>query len=71
MFKNLYSFLESDSELSEILADKSFNSISNFIEKLKDFAFYDDLKNELQKNGIDLEEKLSGQGIWSNSGIFT
>lgn len=59
MFKNLFNFLESDSELSEILADKSFNSISNFIEKLKDFAFYDDLKNELQKNGIDLEEKLS------------
>jgi hypothetical protein len=60
MFQNLYSFLDnakSSESIAELMkADKSFNSVCNFITRLKDFAFYDDLKSTLSLNGFELKK---------------
>ena len=61
MFKNLFNFLERESTSSEFFEDKSFNSVNNFIHRIKDFAFYEDLKEALLMDGFDLEEKLSSK----------
>jgi len=63
MFQNLYSFLDqpnnAESEARLLQKDKSFNSVYNFISRIKDFAFYEDLVSTLSKNGFDLLEKLT------------
>ena len=60
MFKDLFSFLESytgsKEEIVQIMADKSFNSINNFIKSLSNFAFYSDLVNVFEKNGTSIDE---------------
>jgi len=62
MFKSLFSFLEdfdnSEKAFKEFIADKSFNSVFNFINSIKDFAFFKDLKYKMQEDDLDLEDKL-------------
>lgn len=65
MFQTLFNFLEkaaNPEKLKEELAnDRSFNSVYNFISRIKDFAFYNDLQKVLLKNGDNLEEKLANK----------
>ena len=65
MFQNLYSFLDiakSSESVTEFLKkDRSFNSVYNFIERIKEFAFYEDLKIVLQENNLNLEDLLKRQ----------
>jgi hypothetical protein len=65
MFKGLFSFLEdfsrSNGDINRLLEDKSFNSISYFIESLSNFAFYQDLIKVLDKNGTSIEEILQNE----------
>lgn len=61
MFKNLFGFIE---EGSSEPANDGFHSIGNFFEHIKDFAFYEDLKSIMAKDGIDIEEKL-GKGEYA------
>ncbi len=64
MFKVLFEFMESfqgtDAEIEQYEADKSFNSPYHFFSNLHHFAFYNDLKNALAKDGFSLE-KLTEQ----------
>ncbi|MCF0071805.1 DUF4301 family protein [Dyadobacter sp. CY261] len=46
MFKSLFSFLQED---------KKDKSVDEFFTKLKDFAFYEDLKTSLAADGYDIE----------------
>lgn len=46
MFKSLFGFLQED---------KKDKSVDEFFTKLKDFAFYEDLKTSLAGDGIDIE----------------
>ncbi len=55
MFKNLFGFIE---EGRSEPANDGFHSVGNFFEHIKDFAFYEDLKGIMKKEGIDIEEKL-------------
>ena len=65
MFKSLFSFLENFDNTKEAYKkfdfDKSFNSVYNFIEKIRNFAFYNDLKTKMQDDNIDIEEKLQNK----------
>jgi hypothetical protein len=57
MFKNLYEFLENFKNNREnIFDDKSFNSVWNFFENIKNFAFYDDLEKALSSNKYSITE---------------
>ena len=60
MFKALYEFLESyrSSKDLETFEDKSFNSVYNFLVNIRKFAFYEDLKETLGKNGHNIDELL-------------
>ncbi|MBN2174564.1 MAG: DUF4301 family protein [Bacteroidales bacterium] len=58
MFKTLFNFLESPEFDPN---DKSFNSVAHFIERLEDFAFFEDLKQIMSEAGIDLNEKLNNK----------
>jgi hypothetical protein len=57
MFKHLFEFMESyrgtKEDVEKFMADRSFNSVWYFIENLKSFAFFEDLKNALSKDGLD------------------
>ncbi len=63
MFKHLFEFVanyqNTEDDYQEFLKDKSFNSIFNFISRIKDFAFYDDLKLKMKDNGIDIEKCIN------------
>lgn len=62
MFKHLFEFMESykgtAEELEKFNADKSFNSVWYFINHIRKFAFYDDLKAAVEKDGFDINELL-------------
>lgn len=62
MFKALFEFIDKAKDSSnpdEILEkDKSFNSAWNFFKNLKKFAFYNDLKNIMEENHVNLETKI-------------
>ncbi|RLD50352.1 MAG: DUF4301 domain-containing protein [Bacteroidetes bacterium] len=61
MFKELFSFLETytvSQDISEFKADRGFNSIYNFIERITEFAFYPELVELLEKNGVSIEGSL-------------
>ena len=58
MFKNLFGFLE---ESGSGLSNDRFHSVGNFFEHIKDFAFYEDLKDVMGKDGIDIEEKIGNK----------
>ncbi|CAN5244987.1 DUF4301 family protein [soil metagenome] len=61
MFKDLFSFLQSeDSDLNNEDLSKN-KTVAKFFERLKDFAFYDDLKKVMKENNIDLEESLKNK----------
>lgn len=64
MFKNLFTFREKfsgfqnqDKTLFE--ADKSFNSVYNFINNIRKFAFFDELAAALKKDDYDIDTELS------------
>ena len=63
MFKHLFEFVanyhNTEDDYQELLKDKSFNSVFNFISRIKDFAFYDDLKLKMKNDGIDIEKCLN------------
>jgi predicted HAD superfamily phosphohydrolase YqeG len=52
MFKDLFSFLESDGDISQN------NFVSKFITHLEKFAFYADLDAEMRKSGSSINEAL-------------
>lgn len=61
MFKHLfeaYELLKSESSIANILEDKGFNSVWNFFDNLKNFAFYPALKEVMSKAQLDLDELL-------------
>ena len=62
MFKELYGFLEtytmSGDDIDKFEEDRGFNSIYNFIDRLTEFAFYTELVDLLQKDGISIEDSL-------------
>lgn len=62
MFKRLFEFLESYKETkenkAEFLKDQSFDSVFNFIKRIRDFAFYEDLKSALLNDGFQIEELI-------------
>ena len=51
MFKNLFTFAEKYDGTDKLFEDKTFNSVFNFFDHIKEFAFYEDL-NKI----IDIEE---------------
>ncbi len=55
MFKNLFGFLE---EGESSAASGGFHSVGNFFESIEDFAFYEDLKVIMEKEGLDIEKNL-------------
>ena len=63
MFKNLFEFMESytgsDEDLIRFEKDKGFNSVYNFIQNIRKFAFIEDLENALKKDGFDLDDLLA------------
>jgi hypothetical protein len=66
MFKALFEFLENADELNqqEILKkNKGFDSPYNFINRIKDFAFYEDLQKALAENNFDLEKELKNKNF--------
>lgn len=79
MFKALFEYLESANELNqeEILNQNTgFDSPYNFINRISDFAFYEDLKKTLNKDGFDLEGELKNKNykvvidyLVNNSGL--
>lgn len=60
MFKNLYSFRENynrtDNDYQAFLKDQSEDSIYQFINKIKKFAFYNDIKDIMLKHNKDINE---------------
>lgn len=62
MFKHLFEFMESykgtPEELEELNSDRGFNSVWYFIENLRKFAFYEDLKAALKYDKFDLDTLL-------------
>ena len=62
MFKHLFEFMENykgtKEDLEKLESDKSFNSVYHFLDNIHKFAFYEDLKAALIKEGFELEELL-------------
>lgn len=62
MFKHLFEFMEtykgSPEELEEFNSNRSFNSVWYFIENLRKFAFFEDLKAALKADKFDLYKLL-------------
>ena len=65
MFKNLFEFLayydKSTDAIERYKSDTGFNSIQSFIDNIKKFAFYDDLKNALTNQGIHIESAIENK----------
>lgn len=63
MFRHLFEFMQSykgaEEDYKKFTDDKSFNSVYNFFSEIRNFAFIDDLKEALLKNGYDFEKLLS------------
>ncbi len=62
MFKHLFEFMESyngtDDDLAKLELDKSFNSVYHFLANITKFAFVDDLRMVLERDGISLDKLL-------------
>lgn len=62
MFKHLFEFAEKYEKNSEGKAlfekDKGFNSVYYFFQNIQKFAFYEDLKQVMKKNGLDIEKEI-------------
>ncbi|MCD4697644.1 MAG: DUF4301 family protein [Bacteroidales bacterium] len=66
MFKALYTFLEKADKTNQaelLNADQGFNSVYNYINRIKDFAFTDDLADVLFQNDMDPDELLDYKNI--------
>ncbi len=65
MFKTLFLFREnydgSEKAYQEFLNDKSFNSAHKFISEIKKFAFYNDLKNIMSSENIDIDKCIDSK----------
>ncbi len=61
MFKHLHEFIDAGDYYEEFLKETGFNTVSNFIDNLEDFAFFYDLKLILQDNGFDIDELLKNK----------
>ena len=65
MFKHLFEFRDNykgtDEDYKNFLEDKSFNSVYNFFDKIKNFAFYDDLKVVMLKHGLNIEQCIKSK----------
>ena len=65
MFKHLFEFRDNykgtDEDYKKFLEDKSFNSVYNFFDKIKNFAFYDDLKAVMLKHGLNIEQCIKSK----------
>ena len=64
MFKNIYSFVEEykDKDIPKDFLRKEkikFDSIENFFLSIRDFAFYDDLKEKMAEHDKDIETLLN------------
>ena len=63
MFKALFAFMAeykgAADEYEAFLADKGSKSMYAFFNQIKDFAFYNDLKEAVAKNGNDIETLLA------------
>lgn len=62
MFKHLFEFAENyernDAGKALFEKDKGFNSVYYFFENIKRFAFYEDLKSVLEKEGYQIEKEI-------------
>ncbi|HMM10888.1 MAG TPA: DUF4301 family protein [Bacteroidales bacterium] len=62
MFKHLYefsqSFQETSAEVESIMSQTDFGSVGYFLQHIKRFAFYDDLKAVIASAGEDLNQLL-------------
>lgn len=62
MFKHLFEFMQkysgSDTDIAEYEKDKGFNSVFNFFLKIKNFAFYNLLKDCIATDGLDIEKLI-------------
>ncbi len=61
MFKHLHEFrqqYEAGQAAEELFADKGFNSVFYFFEHIRDFAFFDHLKEVMDEAGENIEECL-------------
>lgn len=60
MFKTLYAFREkfrkTDTDIENFVADRSEGSVYTFFQKIRDFAFYNDLNTVMEINGISLQK---------------
>jgi hypothetical protein len=68
MFKELFHFLETvnrGEQAALLQSATGFNSISNFIERLKDFAFYPELETIMGRDGITVEECLNNKDYYT------
>ncbi|MFZ4401424.1 MAG: DUF4301 family protein [Bacteroidales bacterium] len=65
MFQHLYSFRDkykgSDNDITTFNNDKSFNSAFRFMNELKKFAFYDDLKEIMAANHLNIDECIQNR----------
>jgi hypothetical protein len=62
MFKSLFSFLNSykgtESDYNQLKNNQEYEPVLQFFQKIQDFAFYEELKETLEKEGHHLEERL-------------
>jgi hypothetical protein len=66
MFKHLYEYMElPETRKSDpkIFDDKDFNSVGYFFQNLGKFAFYDDLKKIMLRDGVIIEECIAHRDL--------
>ncbi|MCF8368001.1 MAG: DUF4301 family protein [Bacteroidales bacterium] len=66
MFKALYTFLEEANENNQqeiVQADTGFNSVFNYAKRIKNFAFFNELNNVLNKHSLNVDDLLADQNI--------
>jgi hypothetical protein len=65
MFKHLFEFMQnysgSDADIAEYEKDKSSNSVFNYFNRIKDFAFYNELKDCLAVDGLEIEKLIKNK----------
>ena len=62
MFKHLFEFRQAydntPEEIKNYKSDKGFNSVYNFFNSIKKFAFYEQLKTLMSNDGLDLDKLI-------------
>ena len=62
MFKMLFGIMNeydgSEESYQKIFSKTGLHSAQNFVKEIQKFAFYDDLKNALEKGGFNISELL-------------